>query len=379
MATAQPISPSAGPGFAGLTVFSTALFCALPRSFARRFATFKGPCSSASSRAVVPRPPRRGQRRRLTQAAVSALAATSMRLLAFVDAHQSSTPRVRPDQAAAPTRSSGPLDVAPRSLCVLRAWLEDSSRARYRAELRSRAQGSRASPRSVAGSAAGHLAREPGRAAGEAEGGARAHRRSSRRTTPPRSSSRPISMASLESPGVVEAPERVLAGGALVLHDRAVRRGAVWRRTPRRRAVRARSRVALSHDRRTVRVLGKGAAKERIVPRSAARPWRRSPPGSRRSREAPTTTFCVSSIRARCSSRRAVVGSTPVRSSSTHYAGTGSSARAMQHPRALRHVTCATHLLDSGADLRTIQGCSGTPRSLHDAAGTPPRLDRAPP
>ena len=112
----------------------------------------------------------------------------------------------------------------------------------------------------------------------------------------------------------------------------------------------------LSHEERTVRVIGKGR-KERIVPLG------------RKAFEALAAWLAVrgalAHLRTRFVDPRAVFLSTRGRRLNTRAVqllvrryGLAGVGRADLHPHALRH-TCATHLLDGGADLRAIQEMLG--------------------
>ena len=112
----------------------------------------------------------------------------------------------------------------------------------------------------------------------------------------------------------------------------------------------------LSRDERTVRVIGKGS-KERIVPlggkaMEALAAWLELRPA-------------LSHTRTRALDPRALFVSTRGRRLNTRAVqllvrryGLVGAGRADLHPHALRH-TCATHLLDGGADLRAIQEMLG--------------------
>ena len=113
---------------------------------------------------------------------------------------------------------------------------------------------------------------------------------------------------------------------------------------------------SLSHDERTVRVIGKGR-KERIVPLGG------------KAMEALAAWLAVREALAHNRTRfldpRALFVSTRGRRLNTRAVqllvrryGIVGAGRADLHPHALRH-TCATHLLDGGADLRAIQEMLG--------------------
>ncbi len=115
---------------------------------------------------------------------------------------------------------------------------------------------------------------------------------------------------------------------------------------------------SVDHDARVVRVLGKGG-KERDVPfgakaAEALSAWldHRGALTDKHGAQHPSALFL--GHRGTRLSTRAVQGL-------VQKAGAGGAGRPDLHPHALRH-TCATHLLDAGADLRTIQTLLGHAR-----------------
>lgn len=274
-------------------------------------------------------------------------------LLAFVDARKEAAPEttavprltrqrreVRPEQQAA----------ASLDLYVLRAWLGDlartckpSSVARKIASVRSFGRWMKRS---------GHARVNP----------------AEQLASPKVRRELPTFLSADDAAQVVESPDTDTVANrpavtslerarrdALVLRDRALLE-VLYGGGLRVGEVSGLSMEQLSLDERTVRVLGKGN-KERIVPlgqkaMAALAAWF----GARR---------MLAHARTRFLDPKAIFVSTRGRRLNTRAVqllvrryGLAGAGRADLHPHALRH-TCATHLLDGGADLRAIQEMLG--------------------